>query len=122
MKLFAAFVLVLSVWGLWMGCSDSTTPINTHPLLLTIVSDSSYANSALFNFRVTRNGAPLKGARLQRTDSPILTTFDLGITSDTGGYFPRVTVVIPLTQDTMNAVAYQAVSGDSLTSNYFTWP
>ncbi len=116
------FLMIAILTGsLWIGCSDSTSTTN-YPLLLAVVSDTSVTNSAIFHFRVTKNGAPIKGARLQRTDYPILTTFDLGIASDSAGNYPVVTVVLPLQVDTMTEVAYQAVSGDSLLSNYFRWP
>jgi hypothetical protein len=120
MGLFSRSIFLLLAVSLCIGCSDSVSSTN-YPLQLTAVSDTIVNNSALFNFRITKNGAPVKGARLQRTDSPILTTFDLGIASDSAGNFPRVIIVIPLTQDTMTAVAYQAVS-DTLLSNYFRWP
>ena len=100
-----------------VGCSDSTPPSNSYPLTLAIVSDSFWNNTALFNFRVTKNGAPLAGAKLRRTDFPTNNTRDLGIQSDSNGNFPRVILVL----DTMPAVAYQAVR-DSLSSNYIRWP
>ncbi len=103
---------------LYGGCSNSSGPSNTYPLLLAAVSDTIGPNSAIFNFRVTKNGAPLAGAQLRRTNSPSNQTYDLGIKSDSGGYFPRVSVVLV---DTLIGVAYQAVH-DTLSSNYVRYP
>ncbi|MFI5202058.1 MAG: hypothetical protein ACHQNE_06700 [Candidatus Kapaibacterium sp.] len=99
------------------GCSNSSGPSNTYPLLLTTVSDSVGVNSGIFNFRVTKNGAPLADAKLRRTNFPSNQTYDLGIKSDSNGYFPRVSVVLV---DTLTGVAYQAVH-DTLSSNYVRW-
>jgi hypothetical protein len=120
MKLFAWLAIAFFAVSIWTGCSDSTSS-TSYPLVLAIDSETTLNNTAIFYFRVTKNGAPLSGARLQRTDSPILTTFDLGIASDSVGNFPYVTIVVPLNQDSMTSVAYQAVSG-SQTSNYVRWP
>jgi len=108
------FLLMLNI-----GCSSSSAPANNYPLLLSVDSEASVNNSAIFYFRVTENGAPIASAKLRRTDLPSDQTFDLGIKSDSGGHFPVVTVV--LSPDTLTAVAYQAVR-DTLTSNYIQWP
>ena len=100
------------------GCSSSSAPPNNYPLLLSIVSDSMVSNTALFNFRVTKDGAPVANAKLRRTNFPSNQTTDLGIQSDTGGRFPRVIVILT---DTLTGVAYQAVR-DTLSSNYIRWP
>jgi hypothetical protein len=102
---------------LYFGCSDSTAPQTTYPLLLTTVSDTIVNNSAIFNFRVTNNGVGVAGAKLRRTNFPSNKTADLGVKSDSSGFFPRVAVVLT---DTLSGVAYQAVR-DSLTSNYIRW-
>jgi hypothetical protein len=117
MKLFALFVLFLLVGSLSMGCSDATST-TTYPLQLITVSDTVALNVASFNFKVTKNGVPFKGAKLWQTDSPSGIPFYMGTSfiSDSNGNFPHFVVVV--TEDTMTAVAYQAVSGDSLTSNY----
>jgi len=102
---------------LLFGCSNSSAPPNTYPLLLTTVSDSIVSNTAYFNFRVTKNGVPFAGAQLRRTNFPSNQTYDLGIKSDSGGNFPRVTVVLV---DTVTGVAFQAVR-DTLSSNIIRW-
>jgi hypothetical protein len=115
MKLFALFVLFLLAVSLSMGCSDATST-TTYPLQLTTISDTVALNAGSFNFKVTKNGVPFKGAKLWQTDFPSAIPFYMGFTSDSNGNFPHVVVVV--TEDTMTAVAYQAFSGDSLTSNY----
>jgi hypothetical protein len=103
-----------------LGCSDSTTPPPSYPLQLSIVSKQSTANSAVFDFKVTKtdNGQPVEGAKLRRTNFPSGQTYDLGLKSDTAGNFPHVAVVLV---DTLSGVAYQAVSS-TLSSNYVRWP
>jgi hypothetical protein len=117
MKLFALFVLFVLAGSLSMGCSDATST-TSYPLQLITVSDTIVANAAAFNFKVIKNGVPLKGAKLWQTDLPSGIPFYMGTSfiSDSNGNFPHFVVVV--TKDTMTAVAYQAVSGDSLTSNY----
>jgi hypothetical protein len=97
-----------------IGCSDSTSSGPNYPLQLTTVSDTIGLGASLYNFQVTKNGTPLKGARLFQTDDPSGLSFDLGVMSDSGGHFPHVILVV---SDTLSEAAFQAVS-DSLTSNY----
>lgn len=117
--------IALAAAMIFGGCSSSSGPTNSYPLLLTTVSDSIVTNIGVgyFNFRVTKNGTPVVGAKLRQTDSPSNHSFDLGIKSDSGGNFPRVSVALT---DTVQGVAYQAVIlnsvlKDSLTSNFIHW-
>ncbi|SRR5581483_8327976 len=112
-------LLVGALVAVSFACSNSSSPQTTYPLVLTTLSDTTSGNTALFNFRVTKDGIPVANAQLRQTDFPSGKTFDLGIKSDTGGHFPRVTVVFDL--DTFSQVAYQAVR-DTLTSNFVRWP
>lgn len=121
---FGIITAGLAAAMLFSGCSNSAGPSNPYPLLLTTVSDTINSNIGHFNFRVTKNGAPVASAKLRQTDSPSDQSFYLGIKSDSNGYFPRVSLALT---DTVTAVAYQAVIlnssmlKDSLTSNFIHW-
>ncbi len=104
--------------ALFFGCSNSSSPGTSYPLLLTTVSDSIIYDYGHFKFRVTKNGNPVDGASLRQTDFPSNWAFDLGMKSDSAGDFPTANVVI---SDTLTGVAYQAVLNDSLSSNYIRW-
>ena len=118
MKPYTLFAFALLAIGLAAGCSNSSGPSNTYPLLLQ-GNDTSVNNTAIFNFRVTLNdGTPVANAQLHRTDFPSNKTTDLGLKSDSNGYFPRYVFIAP---DTVTAIAFQAVR-DTLASNYVRWP
>ena len=103
---------------LMAGCQSSTGPSNSYPLFLT-VQDTSVNNTGVFDFRVTKNdGTPVANAQLRRTDFPSNQTTDLGLKSDSNGYFHCYVFIAP---DTVISVAFQAVR-DSLASNYIRWP
>lgn len=115
---FGIITAGLAAAMLFWGCSSSSAPpSNPYPLLLTTVSDSISSNIGHFYFRVTKNGAPVASAKLRQTDFPSDQSFDLGIKSDSGGFFPRVSLALT---DTVSSVAYQAVR-DTLTSNFIRW-
>ncbi len=130
MKLLARLLFVCLAGGLWMGCSDSTAYQPSYPLTLTVdsLNESSPINY-VFTLRVTKNGVPISGATLEQTDDPTGAMFNpltKGMTSDSVGVFPDVTIGV---NDTLSRVAFQAIKDtvvnnvkDTLLSNFILWP